>query len=362
MATASQGSRSRFPPRKINGGVPWRRHRSLFTLMRGNEVAKKKKPDKDRLILADKLSLDEWLSLLGTDKWVDVFPNNCFPTDEHKQEYFSRIRESDERWFKNLVRSFLNKSGSYGVTDAHWKWVTQKYGAKAIVEDAFENEFDRRAFPVNGEQWEGITWTLDLLPGKPLDAIAAIRAYVRAHSLYFTDQMILGHNDVIDMIKARYQVVAKYSCFISFGGPDERFAKMLYDSLTEQGIQAFFFPEHAPAGEPLHRVMREGVNQFDRTIVICSKESLVRPGVLNELKETLQREAREGGKDILIPIRLDNYVLAGWEPHDPGLAQAVRDRVVLDFTGTTDDKLKYNTALSRLISVLEHLPTNRKGG
>jgi hypothetical protein len=107
--------------------------------------------------------------------------------------------------------------------------------------------------------------------------------------------------------------------------------------------------------------MREGVNQYDRIILICSKASLNRPGVLNELTETLQREAREGGKDYLIPIRLDDYVFTDWAPVDPQLMQAVRDRVVADFTGTLDNKLKYKTALSKLIAALEKPLKGSKG-
>jgi len=49
--------------------------------------------------------------------------------------------------------------------------------------------------------------------------------------------------------------------------------------------------------------MREGVNKFERVIVICSANSLSRRGVLNEIEETLQREARDGGASYLIRIR-----------------------------------------------------------
>ncbi|OAI45624.1 hypothetical protein AYO44_12605 [Planctomycetaceae bacterium SCGC AG-212-F19] len=165
--------------------------------------------------------------------------------------------------------------------------------------------------------------------------------------------MALGHNDVVEMIRARYNVLVRYSCFISYGGPDKDFARMLYESLTKQDVQAFFFPTHAVPGKRLHKVMRKGVNQYDRIILICSKASLDRPGVLNELTETLQREAREGGKDYLIPITLDNYVFKDWAPNEPQLAQAVRDRVVADFTGTIDDKVKFKKAFKKLMSALD---------
>jgi len=316
-------------------------------------VHKRKKIDQDTVIVGNTLSLDEWLSLLGTEKRKRVFPSNCFPSDKHKEEYLSRISSIDEMTVKKLSRCFLNKSSYYGVTKDHFLHVIEKNGANKIFNDEFDSEFDRRSMPKNGPQWEGITWVLDLLPDQAGDAIASIRAYMHAHLQYFTDQMIYGHNDVVDIIQARYHVMDKLSCFISFGGPDEAFAQMLCDSLTKKGVQTFFFPRHAVPGKRLHKVMREGVNQYDRVILICSKGSLNRPGVLNELTETLQREAREGGKEYLIPIRLDNYLFKGWDPPDKQLAQTVRDRVVADFRGTKKNENKYNAALTRLITALE---------
>jgi len=67
------------------------------------------------------------------------------------------------------------------------------------------------------------------------------------------------------------------------------------------------------------------VNEHDRVILVCSQASLDRPGVLNEITETLQREARDGGAEYLIPITLDDYVFSGWKPKDPGVAQAIKD-------------------------------------
>jgi hypothetical protein len=143
------------------------------------------------------------------------------------------------------------------------------------------------------------------------------------------------------------------STFISYGTPDAAFARKLYEALHENGVTAFFFPEHATPGKRLHRVMREGVNQHDRVVLVCSESSLTRPGVLNEIEETLAREAREGGETYLIPIRLDDYVFTGWAPARPDLAQAIRDRVVADFTGTDIDESRFNAALLRLLSALE---------
>jgi hypothetical protein len=117
------------------------------------------------------------------------------------------------------------------------------------------------------------------------------------------------------------------STFISYGAPDARFARILRDKLQANGVRTFFFETDATPGERLHHVMRRGVNEHDRVVLICSAASLDRPGVRNEIEETLDREARDGGATYLIPIVLDDYL---FEWKDP-LGIAIRNRVVADF-------------------------------
>jgi hypothetical protein len=99
--------------------------------------------------------------------------------------------------------------------------------------------------------------------------------------------------------------------------------------------------------------MHEGVNNHDRMLLVCSKASLVRPGVLNEIEKVLEREARDGGASYLIPIRLDDYVFTEWKPPNADLADAVRARVVADFRGADTDDAKFNEGLRRLIAALK---------
>jgi len=70
--------------------------------------------------------------------------------------------------------------------------------------------------------------------------------------------------------------------------------------------------------------------------------------VLNEIQETLDREATDGGAEYLIPVRLDDYVLSEWAPKNPHLARAVRGRVVADFTTPE----KFSDGVTRLIKAL----------
>ncbi len=141
------------------------------------------------------------------------------------------------------------------------------------------------------------------------------------------------------------------STFLSFGGPDEPFARKLYEALHRNGVTTFFFPVHARGGEKLGKMMREGISGHDRVILVCSQASLDRPGLLFELEETLERERRDG-RSYLLPLRLDDHVLGKWAPARGDLAQAVRDRVVADFEGADQDEGKFNAGLLRLIAAL----------
>jgi uncharacterized protein YjbI with pentapeptide repeats len=139
------------------------------------------------------------------------------------------------------------------------------------------------------------------------------------------------------------------STFISYGGPDEAFARRLYDELRAHGVTTFFFPESARLGERIGNEVRRRIQEHDRVILVCSRDSLDRPGVRNEIQETFDREARDGGASYLLPITLDDYLLHGWA--DP-LAQPVRDRIAGDFGKATSDPREFDKQVSRLLQAL----------
>ena len=86
--------------------------------------------------------------------------------------------------------------------------------------------------------------------------------------------------------------------------------------------------------------------------MICSSKSLDRPGVLNEMELALRREASEGGHNLLIPIAIDAYVHAGWNPENENLKEAVLERVIADFVGADTDQAKFDQGMERLLSAL----------
>ena len=141
------------------------------------------------------------------------------------------------------------------------------------------------------------------------------------------------------------------SVFISYGAPNAETARAINASLKSQGVKTWFFPEDALPGQKLHRVMSDGIATHDRVLLTCSKESLGRPGVLNEIERVLEREAREGGAEILIPITLDDFVFADWAPTRRDIADQVRARVIAKFPPTSGTK-DFDDAVGKLVAAL----------
>jgi hypothetical protein len=142
------------------------------------------------------------------------------------------------------------------------------------------------------------------------------------------------------------------SVFISFGGPDEVAATRLENALRARGVKTFLYTHDAKAGQPLHRMMRDGVNQHDWVLLLCSRNSLDRPGVLNEIEESLRRSSRSGGRNILVPIALDDYVFAEWKPQCTDLAVYVRDLVIARFVDAFASDCALAEAADKLVDEL----------
>lgn len=139
------------------------------------------------------------------------------------------------------------------------------------------------------------------------------------------------------------------STFISYGQPDEAFARKLQEALQENGVRTWFFPEDAVPGQSLHRVMRRGVDNHERVVVICSANSLGRSGVSYELEQSLTKEAKLGGEELIIPVILDRYLFDKWVPKRPEHKEALTERVVADFS----DPFKFDESLAKLLKALQ---------
>jgi hypothetical protein len=144
------------------------------------------------------------------------------------------------------------------------------------------------------------------------------------------------------------------SAFISFGGPDQAFADEINTFLRNKGVRTWFFPVDKLPGQKLHRMMYEGVNNHDRVLLICSRSSLSRPGVLNEIERVLERESNEGGSDILIPLSIDEFLFSEeFRPERPDIAAQIRSRVVATIPGKQADPTGFEREMLRVLAALK---------
>jgi hypothetical protein len=139
-----------------------------------------------------------------------------------------------------------------------------------------------------------------------------------------------------------------FSVFISYGGLDQKVAERLHDAFEAAGFDAFVFSKDARAGQPLHELMFQQVNRADRIVLLCSRSSLGRPGVLNEIEEVLRRAAREGGRSALVPLALDDFVFGELLARDSELGARLGDLTIADFRGVQRSAAKFTAAFERL--------------
>jgi hypothetical protein len=88
---------------------------------------------------------------------------------------------------------------------------------------------------------------------------------------------------------------------------------------------------------------------FDELIVVCSENSLQSGPVNREIERALNREDKEG-KNILFPIRIDDYIFDHWE-HER--KSDVARKVVGDFSGWDKDAAKHDKAFDKLLKGLQ---------
>ncbi len=143
-----------------------------------------------------------------------------------------------------------------------------------------------------------------------------------------------------------------HSVFISYGGPDREAARRLNLALSQAGVETYFFPEDTVPGHRIETEMRDGVEAHDRTLLLCSTNSVGRPGWQFEAYHAFKLEENDK-LTRLIPIALDQG-LWGWQPgpEHENLKTQILNRAYADFTNCSDDHDAFNEALGQLLKGL----------
>lgn len=147
-----------------------------------------------------------------------------------------------------------------------------------------------------------------------------------------------------------------YSCFISYSGRDEEFAKSLRSRMREAGLRVWFAPEDMKGGDKIYDQIDRAIQVHDRLMLVLSENSLRSKWVENEIRRARKVELKEG-RQKLFPIRLVSYeALQEWVCIDStsgeDLAEEVRSYFIPDFSNwkNYDD---FERAFARLLADLK---------
>jgi uncharacterized protein YjbI with pentapeptide repeats len=147
-----------------------------------------------------------------------------------------------------------------------------------------------------------------------------------------------------------------YSCFISYSGKDEEFARRLHSRMREAELRVWFAPEDVKGGDKLYDQIDRAIQVHDRLLLVLSKSSMKSKWVETEIRRARKVELKEGRRK-LFPIRLVGYeALQQWACIDSttgeDLAEEVRSYFIPDFSNwkNHDD---FELAFARLLTDLK---------
>jgi hypothetical protein len=152
------------------------------------------------------------------------------------------------------------------------------------------------------------------------------------------------------------QPIQFYSCFISYSGKDEEFARRLHSRMRESDLRVWFAPEDMKGGDKIYDQIDRAIQVHDRLLLVLSEDSLQSKWVETEIRRARKVEVKEGRRK-LFPIRLTTYeALQEWVCIDSStgedLAEEVRGYFIPDFSNwkSHDD---FERAFTRLYEDLK---------
>ncbi len=149
--------------------------------------------------------------------------------------------------------------------------------------------------------------------------------------------------------------VRYFSVFISHSSADQDFCRTLYEQLNRH-TQVWFSPATMKGGKKIHDQIAEAIDDFDKLLVVLSKESMNSCWVSAEILRAREREARNADR-VLFPIRIVPYdSVKAWTLFDSDagvdIAKELRQYHIPDFSRWTDEK-SFDEACARLIGDLQ---------
>lgn len=146
-----------------------------------------------------------------------------------------------------------------------------------------------------------------------------------------------------------------HSCFISYSHKDEEFAKLLHSRMESEQLRVWFAPADMVGGAKIYEQIERAIQQYDKLLVILSKDSIKSQWVTTELYRARQLEL-EHNRRIIFPIRIVGFEeIRKWKCFhaDSGkdLAGEIREYFIPDFTEWKNNQA-FEKAFERLSRAL----------
>jgi hypothetical protein len=180
----------------------------------------------------------------------------------------------------------------------------------------------------------------------------------------FPDQFLRGcgiREEEIEYFRSLVsQPIRFYTCFISYCTADEEFVSRLHNDFQVAGIRCWKWDHDARTGRTIWGEIDYAIRVHDRLVLIASESSMKSPYVEREVERALQQEDErkrlvqrgefKGDTNVLFPVRLDDFVLEGWQHERKA---DVVSRVIADARGWDSDPQVYAKVRDRLIEDLK---------
>ena len=142
-----------------------------------------------------------------------------------------------------------------------------------------------------------------------------------------------------ELLKEVPRIVAEvkyHTCFISYGQPDLQLATKLYEDLRSRGVSCWLYEMDKTVGKPTWGEIEEQLDRFEKMVVLCSIDALLRDGVKKEIDKQIDKNA-----DNLVPVSLENrWTQRGFKAEwaDRDLRTWLKDRNYADFANKPYDE------------------------
>ncbi|NUQ23087.1 MAG: toll/interleukin-1 receptor domain-containing protein [Saprospiraceae bacterium] len=154
----------------------------------------------------------------------------------------------------------------------------------------------------------------------------------------------------IDYLPDFYGHSFLFPAFLSHSWKNKTFVRNLYEALIGKGVNVFLDEMKMKPGDDLFESITKGIQDYDKMILVCSKESLTESWwVDRELDRVFAKERelfKKHGKriNLLIPITVDDYIFE-WKG---AKAEEVRRYIIGDFRPEADFEKSLNDLVHAL--------------